>query len=376
MLQEVFEKLQNLQDVLLQKYDIVNEINDIPKALVVKNELLARLKKQFIDKSGLLEKKQEKVKSMKDKLKEAETLREKYEKDMDIIKTQREYELLDKAIKETTEKEQQFRKDILKEEKEIEELNQFIEREHQIITQQEEELKTEELRIESESEEKKSILAKLEEEERIIIPGLDDDILFKFERIIKNKSGLGIVPVKGSVCTGCHMILPAQFVNDVRTGDEVLFCPYCSRILFYVEADKDTFLSFKDSDIGGFSDYDFDDDEEFEDEDFADNTNSDVISKREPLRGHDDEEYDEDDEEELFEEEEPEIFEEEPEKFEAEEEFEKEAEEEEEFEEGEFEEEETEPEAEEEDVDIEDEEIEMDDEDLEKDDEYIEDEEE
>jgi len=56
MVQEVFEKLQNLQDVLLQKYDIENEIKDIPKALVIKNELLARLKKQFIDKSGCLRK--------------------------------------------------------------------------------------------------------------------------------------------------------------------------------------------------------------------------------------------------------------------------------------------------------------------------------
>ena len=360
MIQEVFEKLQNLQDVLLQKYDIENEIKDIPKALVVKNELLARLKKQFIEKNSMHEKKLEKVKGMRDKLKEAEALREKYEKDMDIIKTQREYELLDKAIKETTEKEQQLRKDILKEEKEIEELNQYIEREQQIIRQQEEEVKTEERRIESESEEKKTILAKLEQEEKVIIPGLDDDILFKFERIIKNKSGLGIVPVKGSVCTGCHMILPAQFVNDVRNGEEVLFCPYCSRILFYVESDKDTFLSFKDSDIGGFSDYDFEE-EEFEDEELAEAVRTDVISKREPLPGHDDEDYDED-EEEIFEEEEPEIFEEEAEKFEDEEEF---VEEEEEFAENGFGEEDADADADDEDVDIEDEEL-MDDEDPEE----------
>ena len=62
MIQEVFEKLQNLQDILLQKYEIENEIRDIPKALVTKNELLTRLKKQFIEKSSLLERKQEKCK--------------------------------------------------------------------------------------------------------------------------------------------------------------------------------------------------------------------------------------------------------------------------------------------------------------------------
>ena len=32
------------------------------------------------------------------------------------------------------------------------------------------------------------------------------------------------------------MILPRQFMNDVRSSDDVHFCPYCSRILFYDEA--------------------------------------------------------------------------------------------------------------------------------------------
>lgn len=253
MMYEVFEKLQALQDILLQKFEIENEIKDIPKVLVTKNELLNRLKKQFIDKSGLLDRKQGKIKALRNSLREVEELREKHEKDMDIIKTQREYELLDKAIKEATEKEQQFRKDILKEEKEVEELNQFIEREEQLISQQEEDLKKEGERIDSESDEKKAVLKQLEQEERDIIPGLDEEIIFKFERIIKNKAGLGIVPVKGSVCTGCHMILPAQYVNDVRQGEKILFCPYCSRILFYTDQEDNTLLAFDDSDIGGFS---------------------------------------------------------------------------------------------------------------------------
>ena len=271
MMSEVFEKLQALQDILLQKYEIENEIKDIPKVLVTKNELLNRLKKQFIDKSGLLDRKQEKIKSLRDSLREVEELREKHEKDMDIIKTQREYELLDKAIKEATEKEQQFRKDILKEEKEVEELNQFIEREEQLIQQQEDDLKQEEERIDSESEEKKEVLKQLEKEELDIIPGLDEEIIFKFERIIKSKAGLGIVPVKGSVCTGCHMILPAQYVNDVRQGEKILFCPYCSRILFFTEHEETPTLAFDDSDIGGFSGFD-DIDDEIEDteEDIAD----------------------------------------------------------------------------------------------------------
>ena len=55
MMQEVFEKLRTLQDILSQKYEIEREISDIPKALSTKIELLNRLKKSYIDKNTRIE---------------------------------------------------------------------------------------------------------------------------------------------------------------------------------------------------------------------------------------------------------------------------------------------------------------------------------
>ena len=173
---------------------------------------------------------------------------------MDLIKTQREYEALDKEIKDAIEKEQQFRKDILKEEKTCEELSYSLEKEESMIKQQEDELKNEQAKIEKESKDREKQLKSLQQDESKITPGLDEEILFKFERIIKSKAGLGIVPVKGSVCTGCHMMLPAQFVNDVRAGEDILFCPYCSRILFFQESGEEEEILFDDDDAGSLAD--------------------------------------------------------------------------------------------------------------------------
>lgn len=260
MMQEVFDKLRALQDVLSRKFDIQRDIDEIPKALTTKTELLNRLRKSYIDKNNLLEDTKNNIKTFREKLTDAEHQRENYEKQMDLIKTQREYEALDKEIKDAIEKEQQYRKEILKEEKESEELSHRLEREEQMIKQQEEELKAEQKKIKDESKEKEEDLTLLLKQEEDIVPGLDEGILFKFERIIKSKSGLGIVPVRGSVCTGCHMILPAQFVNDIRRGESILFCPYCSRILFFDETGEDSF-DFIEEDTGSLSDvvdYDFD----------------------------------------------------------------------------------------------------------------------
>jgi RNase P subunit RPR2 len=78
--------------------------------------------------------------------------------------------------------------------------------------------------------------------------------------------GKGIVAIKGNVCTGCHMILPVQFANEVRLGEEIVFCPYCSRILFYEESEEGEEDFFDTEDAGSLSDLD-DDDDELEEED-------------------------------------------------------------------------------------------------------------
>jgi hypothetical protein len=122
-----------------------------------------------------------------------------------------------------------------------------------MIQLQEEELKSEQERIEQENESKRKELEELEKQEQEIVPGLDEEIVFKFERIIKSKSGLGIVPVRNSVCTGCHMQLPAQFENDVRKGDDIRFCPYCSRILFY-ESEEEEQEAIGEEETGVLSD--------------------------------------------------------------------------------------------------------------------------
>jgi RNase P subunit RPR2 len=82
--------------------------------------------------------------------------------------------------------------------------------------------------------------------------------------------GRGIVAIKGGVCMGCHMILPAQFANSVRQGEEIVFCPYCSRILFYEEAEQGEEEFFDNDDSGSLADLDdmeeddYDEDEEEE----------------------------------------------------------------------------------------------------------------
>jgi predicted nucleic acid-binding Zn-ribbon protein len=232
-MEKVFEKLRALQGILSQKFDIEKEIDEIPKILSTKTELLNRLKKTYVERNAEYEATQAKIKDIRERIITAELERQKFEQQMDVIKTQREYETLDKEIKDATEREQNLRKDQQAQIKRLEEMKVSLDRDAQMIEKQEEEVKSEQSRLKHEIKEREKELGKLQKDEAKVTPGLDGEILFKFERIIRSKSGLGIVPIVKGVCTGCHMILAGQFVNDVRRGDKIQFCPHCSRILYY-----------------------------------------------------------------------------------------------------------------------------------------------
>ena len=263
---EVFGNLKTLQDILSEKIELEQKILEIPKMLVTQEELLARMKKSFIEKNQDYEKAKTAEAEFRNFLADAESKIEKAEKNMELISTQREYEALDKEREDAEEKAKDYRNKLLREERIILDLDEQMKQSQALIDQQEKELEERRKGIEEEVGAKKAQIASLSEREKKLTPDLDPEVLFKFERIIRNKMGRGIVAIKGGVCMGCHMILPAQFANIVRQGEEIVFCPYCSRILFYEESEQAEEDFFNDEDSGSLSDLDDMEDEDYDDE--------------------------------------------------------------------------------------------------------------
>ena len=235
-MKEVFVTLQELQNVLSSKYQLENELEDIPRSLKMREEMLSRQKKKFIDSDRDYEANQHEIAQLRNDFGHIEQLRLEAEQRMDQIKTQREYEALDKEIVEYSAQELTLRRRIQSLEGKGQELREQLKSEEDIINLQEAEVADEKLRIENMMEEKLKEIAVLENKEKNIAPDMDQEMLYKFDRILRSKGGQGIVPISQGICSGCFMILPRQFMNDVRSSEDVHFCPYCSRILFYDEA--------------------------------------------------------------------------------------------------------------------------------------------
>lgn len=252
---EVFERLRGLQDVMFRRFELEREIEDLPRALNTKGETLNRLKQSYVDKNERYDNVKANIEELRNQAINAEREREQYESQMDQIKTQREYEALDKEIRDASEREVEFRRELQRQQEYLDTLHETLKSDEEHIAQQEEEVAQERKRIDGEVSDRETALKDLVSDESGITPGLDTELLFKFERIIRIKEGLGIVPLRGGVCTGCQIIMPPFFANRVRAGEDLLFCPNCSRIVFYEsdEVEEEAFdpddMSFDDDDL-------------------------------------------------------------------------------------------------------------------------------
>ena len=274
--QDVIEILKKLQDILVKKYDLEAKRDEAPKQLSNQKDLLEKTQKEFIEEQTQYDSIKEKVSKLKEELEEAVKTREEGEKGV-------EYEALEKQILEAKNKEEEVRKELQKEERDLAELDEKLKNSNELITFQKSELESAQNSINKKTDEYTAELNQLEKEVEEITKELNnEEILFKFERIIQRNSE-GIVTVKSGVCSGCHMILPADFANEVRQGDGIKFCPYCSRVLEYDEqSSEDTEDYFSLDSVGSLADFDdetFGEDEDSDEEkDYDDNLYDDDLS--------------------------------------------------------------------------------------------------
>jgi predicted nucleic acid-binding Zn-ribbon protein len=76
-------------------------------------------------------------------------------------------------------------------------------------------------------------LQKLQSDRTALAQQIDADVLARYEKLIRSKGDMAIVPVQGGNCGGCHLHIPPQLVHDARGSDELVSCEYCGRILYW-----------------------------------------------------------------------------------------------------------------------------------------------
>lgn len=77
----------------------------------------------------------------------------------------------------------------------------------------------------------------LETQRQPLLGQVEPPLLARYQRIrAAKKTGPAVVPLNGEVCSGCHMHVPPQIVNEVLAG-KLHACAHCGRLLY----DRDNF---------------------------------------------------------------------------------------------------------------------------------------
>ena len=245
---EKLDCLKKLQVILQKKFVLEDKIKSIPADLKAEEAELEKAREEYGNLSEFYDSLQSEQKSLAIKYDDAFNKKNEYEKQMEFINTQREFEALTKQLEEARISEQSFLKMRNSKTQELEKVKAELEEKKAKLDELEAKVSVEKSKVDSEiagiRDEINTLDAECENMKNGIIP---DDLYEKFSTIVRKKDGFGIVPVFGQVCTGCDLILPVQFVIDLELKSEkgeIEYCPYCSRIIYKETLDEEVERSY------------------------------------------------------------------------------------------------------------------------------------
>ena len=160
---------------------------------------------------------------------EAQASLERYNKQLDTVANNREYDTLTKEIEFQTLEIELCNKKIKEAQYKVEEKQRDLEENRALLEDRQHALEEKRNEIMQETREEEGLLKeKSAELETRIEPGL----LRSFKRIRRGaRNGLGIVYVQRDACGGCFNKIPPQRQLDVKMHKKIIVCEYCGRIL-------------------------------------------------------------------------------------------------------------------------------------------------
>ncbi|MEW5701709.1 MAG: C4-type zinc ribbon domain-containing protein [Candidatus Zixiibacteriota bacterium] len=167
------------------------------------------------------------------RVKEKNTELERLQKQMMVIKTNKEYDALAREM-------EHVKADIAASEEGILlalERIETLDREIQEKDAQFQEVKARNgAQLESIRREVDSVGSKIkikEDERHNIIVRLDDAMVAVYERVRRGKGAGAVVFVRNKACSGCHKTLPPQLIQEIRRAERLITCDSCGRILIW-----------------------------------------------------------------------------------------------------------------------------------------------
>lgn len=231
------ECLIRLQSVITEKLALENQREMIPQSLREDESALRKASEILSGYEEDLRQAESEEKSLAIQYADADHESNEFQKVVETLSTQREFEAMTKQINEAEARAKSLLTARKAKEEQIKDLKGRIEEQNEVVNTLSAKVDEKKAVVEAEVADIEKKIASLDSEIDEVKGGvIDEEFFAKFYNIARKKNGEGLVPVKGQVCMGCNTVLPMQFVIDLRLKqlkDEVDTCPYCSRLIYF-----------------------------------------------------------------------------------------------------------------------------------------------
>jgi predicted nucleic acid-binding Zn-ribbon protein len=190
------------------------------------------------------------VANAKQRLSDSQTARRAIEKDLAAIqgrlskyrdqlmevKTNREYQAMQKEIEVAQHDVRALEDRILERMLEGDEMTAAVKAAEATLKDDEKTIAAERVALTREVAALEQQLSHTSETRAALVAKIEPRTLAEYERIAKGRKGIAVAEARDGVCTVCHVRLRPQMYNEVRCNESIIFCDSCQRILYFVPA--------------------------------------------------------------------------------------------------------------------------------------------
>lgn len=175
---------------------------------------------------------EEAISNNKTRITDAKALIKKYEKQLDNVKNNREFDALNKEIEIQGLEVQAAEKRIKNSQFDIENKKQQMDSVHAELEGRMQDLKNKKSELDM-------IVEETDKEEKLLLNGRDeastvieDRLLISYNKIRGSvKNGIGVAVIVRDSCGGCFAKIPPQRQSDIKQRKKILVCEHCGRVL-------------------------------------------------------------------------------------------------------------------------------------------------
>ena len=231
-IREQIETLKELQRIETESVGIQSVLNGISDRMATLEARLGEYQRRLETREAQLEALKKEYRGMEMDAKDLQSRMKKAKGRLNTVKTNREYQALQKAIDEMKGENSRLEDDMLARLERLEAAEEELARLREEYDAFQKEMTDEKANVSAEAANGEKKLGELNSSRDEVAQKAGQRLIDRFQRV-RRISTLAVAPVSQAVCQGCNMNIPPQLFNELQRFDNLHNCPHCQRIIYW-----------------------------------------------------------------------------------------------------------------------------------------------